>query len=141
MARITAQTQNERMKTQTATPQALHGALADRFNEHDLDGLLALYDEEASLVPQPGTVVKGSQALRQALAGFLALKPQETFAETLGVVIAGDLALTHSRWGLRGSHPSDGKPIRLEHFGAEVMRRQPDGSWKFLIDDPFAGDR
>jgi uncharacterized protein (TIGR02246 family) len=126
--------------TSLAEPTAVHAALADRFNQHDLDGLVALYDRDAVLVPQPGTTVTGRDHLRSALAGFLAVKPRQTFVETLGVIVVGDVAFTRSRWGLKGVDPGSGQPLVMEHFGAEVMRRQADGSWRFLIDDPFAAD-
>ena len=46
----------------------------------------------------------------------------------------GDLALTHSKWRLEvpGSDAMEGTT-------AEVVRRQPDGSWKYIIDNPFGG--
>lgn len=120
-------------------PQDLHLALADAFNRHDLDALLALYAEHATLVPVPGDAVTGAAAIRKALAGFLALSPRETFVHTVSVVRAGDLALTQSHWGLQGTRP-DGSQIVLEHHGVEVMCRHADGRWRFLVDDPFAGD-
>ena len=122
------------------SPQQLHQALAAHFNAHDLDGLVALFDAEGALVPQPGAVATAPQALRDALAGFLAFAPMDTFVETLGVVVAGDIALSRTRWGLRGTHPADGTSVTLEHHGFEVLRRQANGTWRFLIDDPFAGD-
>ena len=121
-------------------PASVHRALADRFNAHDLEGLLALYDAEATLVPTPGAVVAGHAALREALAGFLALRPRETFVDTLSVHVVGDLALTRSRWGLVGTNPANGDTIQLEHRGVEMMRRRADGSWRFLVDDPFGAD-
>jgi uncharacterized protein (TIGR02246 family) len=127
-------------RTSPATqPEALHRALADAFNRHDVDDLLALYDEEATLVPQPGRAAAGAKALREALSAFVSFAPRETFVETLGVLRAGELALTRSHWGLKGTQPN-GAPIMLDHYGVEIMRLQKDGTWRFLVDDPFAGD-
>ncbi|MEO7427484.1 MAG: nuclear transport factor 2 family protein [Fibrobacteria bacterium] len=120
-------------------PEALHAALAAAFNARDLEGLLSLYDANAALVPQPGTVAVGEKARRDALAGFLSLSPRETFVDTLGVLRAGDLALTYSHWGLKGT-ASDGAPLALDHYGIEIMRLQKDRTWRFLVDDPFGGD-
>jgi len=120
-------------------PEDLHLALADAFNRRDVDALLALYAEDATLVPTPGAAVTGTAALRKALSGFLSLSPRETFVRTVSVVRAGDLALTQSHWGMQGTQP-DGANVVLDHHGVEVMRRQEDGTWRFQIDDPFAGD-
>jgi ketosteroid isomerase-like protein len=49
---------------------------------------------------------------------------------------AGDLALTTSKWVLEGIG-ADGKPARMEGQSAEVARRQPDGTWLFVIDNPY----
>jgi uncharacterized protein (TIGR02246 family) len=121
-------------------PEDLHALLATCFNAGDLEGLLDLYEPDATLVSSPGHAVTGTGALRDALAGFLALKPRETFVETVGVVLTDGCALTRSRWGLKGTDPLDGATVTLAHRGVEIMRRQPDGTWRFLIDDPFAGD-
>jgi len=131
----------QKSENQVATrPEDLHRFLADHFNSGDLDAVVGLYESGAMLVPQPGQSVSGGPALRAALAGFLAIKPRGTFVETLSVLVVGDCALTRSRWGLTGVSPQDGSPLTLEHWGVEVMRRQADGSWRFLIDDPFGGD-
>src|SRR4029450_10309582 len=47
-----------------------------------------------------------------------------------------DLALTTSKWVLEGIG-ADGKPARMEGQSAEVARRQPDGTWLFVIDNPY----
>ena len=56
-----------------------------------------------------------------------------------GILRAGDLALTQSHWGLKGTDPS-GAPVVLDHYGVEIMQLQKNGTWRFPIDDPFAGD-
>jgi len=79
-------------------------------------------------------MVSGTKAVREALAGFLAMKPRikldaKTLAET------GGIAFTTSKWVLEGTGP-DGKPMKMEGQSAEVARRQPDGTWLFVIDNP-----
>jgi hypothetical protein len=48
------------------------------MNKGDLETALGLYEPGASLVAQPGVVATGAVALREALAGFVALKPAMT---------------------------------------------------------------
>ena len=40
------------------------------------------------------------------------------------------LDLAHADW-------PDGEPVRLEASNADVLRRQTDGSWRFVIDNPW----
>ena len=49
---------------------------------------------------------------------------------------AGDIALLFSDWTLSASDP-DGNAIEMDGRTAGVVRRQPDGSWLFAIDNPY----
>lgn len=119
------------------TPEALHHAWGERFSAGDVDGLLALYDPNAVLMAQPGQTVQGLAAIREVLAGFLALKG--TFAITLQTALqSGDTALIFARWTLSDGQTPDG-PISLAGQTSDVARRQPDGRWLLVIDNPYGG--
>ena len=116
-------------------PEELDLLFGRAVNAGDIDAVMALYEPGACLMPEPGQVVSGTKAVREALAGFLALKPKikldvKKLAET------DDVAFTSARWVLEGTGP-DGSPVKMEGQSAEVSRRQPDGSWLFVIDNPF----
>ena len=119
-------------------PGDAHRRWADRFNAGDLEGLMALYESEASLAPQPGRVVTGTAAIREGLGGFLGLKGAFEWLETKPAIRSGDLALLHSSWTLTGTAP-DGSPLSHGGTTADVVRRQADGSWLFAIDNPWGG--
>jgi len=55
------------------------------------------------------------------------------------VTRSGDIALLRSQWRITGTG-RDGGPIELAHHGIEVVRRQPDGSWRMVIDHPYGAD-
>jgi ketosteroid isomerase-like protein len=57
---------------------------------------------------------------------------------TKHVVQHGDIALLRAAW-LNGTRP-DGKSVEMTHGSAEIVRRQPDGSWRYIIDHPFGSD-
>ena len=56
-------------------PNEVLSLLGHAFNAGDLESILALYEPEATFVVQPGETVTGTEALREAFGGFLALKP------------------------------------------------------------------
>ena len=119
-------------------PAEAHALFQKAFNAGDLQGLVALYEPDAILIPQPGSEpVQGIQAIRSTLEGFLALRGKIEL-ETKHVVRYGDIALLRGAWRLRGTGP-DGKPVEMVHGSAEVVRRQP-GSWRYVIDHPFGSD-
>ena len=116
-------------------PEDLHRLFAEPLNAGDADAGMALYEPGASLVPQPGQVATGTEAIRAALDGFLALKGTVS-VETRRVLAVGDLALLYGQWRLTGTAP-DGSALHLGGRDVEVARRQPDGTWLYVIDDPY----
>mgnify|MGYP003946730741 CR=1 FL=1 len=119
-------------------PEDTHRSFVRSFNSGDLDSLMALYTPDATLVPQPGQVVTGHAAIREALQGFLSLKGTIRM-ETTYVVEAGDIALLRSEWHLDGTGP-DGKPMTMAAKSNEVVRKQSDGTWRIAIDHPYGAE-
>ena len=105
------------------------------FNQGNIESILAFYEPKAAFVPQPGQVVEGTAALRAAINGFLSMKPTLTMGKYQAIV-AGDIALSLVAWTLKGTGP-DGKPVQMEGTGTDVLSRQADGRWLFLIDNPW----
>jgi uncharacterized protein (TIGR02246 family) len=120
------------------TPEQVHRVFEDTFNAGDIDGLLQLYESDAALIAQPGSVAHGSEQIRAALQGFLALKGRITL-DTKLVFGVGDLAYLSNTWSLKGTGP-DGNPVSLGATTAEVARRQADGSRRYVIDNAW-GDQ
>jgi uncharacterized protein (TIGR02246 family) len=116
-------------------PEDMYRAFVAAFNAGDLDALIALYEPDAVLIPEPGRPVGGHAAIREALQGFLALRGTMTI-QPIAIFPTGDLALTHGRWTLSATSP-DGRPLTLGGKAAEVLRRQPDGTWLHAIDNPY----
>jgi uncharacterized protein (TIGR02246 family) len=120
------------------TPEEIHRSFEELFNAGDINGLMELYEPNAALIAQPGSVAHGSEQVRAALQGFLALKGRITL-DTRLVVSVGDLAYLSNTCSLSGTGP-DGNPVALGATTAEVARRQADGAWRYLIDNAW-GDR
>jgi ketosteroid isomerase-like protein len=117
-------------------PQDLHQLFETAFNATDIDGLMVLYEADCAIVPAPGTVAQGPEQVREALQSLLALNGTARLI-TADVVTVGDLALMSCRWTLRGAGP-DGAPLAIGGVTAEIARRQPDGAWLYVIDNPVA---
>jgi uncharacterized protein (TIGR02246 family) len=117
-------------------PEQMHGLFEDAFNAGDLEALLALYEPDAALVPQPGALAEGTAAIRESLQWFLDRRGRITL-DTKLVLRVGDLAYLANRWSLRGGTMPDGSPAELGAATAEVARRQPDGTWRYVIDNAW----
>ncbi|MGB5815968.1 MAG: nuclear transport factor 2 family protein [Thermoanaerobaculia bacterium] len=122
----------------TGTPEQVLKSIVDGINSGDLDALMTLYESEAAFAAQPGSLKHGLSGVRESLAGFIAMKGTLDL-EVKGVLEAGGLALVTGVWSFDGTGP-DGKPVKLEGHNADVLRRQSDGSWRFVIDNPWGTD-
>jgi|SRR5215470_12671268 len=99
----------------------------------DIDSLLRLYEPEAVILNRSREVQRGTAGLRQQLAPMAAAKINFTYRIDQ-VLQAGDIALMHTHWTASGPEP-------ISEHAVEVARRQPDGSWRWLIGDPFTVGR
>jgi uncharacterized protein (TIGR02246 family) len=115
-------------------PATLHRAFEDAFNRQDLESVVALYEPGAVLVSPSGSV-QGTDAIRDRYRVILAARPSMQL-QTLSVNRTGNLAMLHGRWTVveRGT---DGHQVRREGRNTEVVRRQADGRWLFVIDNPW----
>lgn len=120
-----------------SSPQEVAKLIAQGLSNGDLDGIMAMYEPNACLVPQPGQVLQGAAAVREGIAGFLAMKPTMN-VESETVVQADDVAIVYTKWSLAGTGP-EGTAVNMSGQATDVMRRQPDGTWLCVIDNPFGG--
>ena len=99
---------------------------------------MALYEPEAAFATQPGRLAPGLGGIRDALGGFVAMNGKLEL-EVIRVLEVGDLALVVGDWSFTGTGPR-GEPVKLAAKNADVLRRQADGSWRFVIDNPLGTD-
>ncbi|MDF0643931.1 MAG: SgcJ/EcaC family oxidoreductase [Nitrospira sp.] len=118
--------------------EEFHSRFAAAFNSGNVEAVMALYEPEATLVPQPGQVVQGREAIRQTLLQFLALKGTME-VKSIFTVQGSGVVLTRGQWKLTGTGP-DGKPIEMTGRSVEVLRQQPNGEWLLAVDHPFGAD-
>jgi ketosteroid isomerase-like protein len=96
---------------------------------------MRLYESQAAFASQPGTLNHGLPSVREALSGFISMKGTLDLKVTR-VLEASELALVIGRWSFTGTGP-DGTPVKLAGHNADVLRRQKDGCWRFVIDNPW----
>lgn len=122
--------QEVRMSEQ-ASVLATVDRMTSAFADGDVDRVMSTYAPGAVVVGEPGQLITGDAALREMFAGFI----RSGVAFTYGaheVVIAGDTALHLMKWTAPGPDGSDSSALSIA-----VMRRQPDGAWRMIIDHPF----
>jgi ketosteroid isomerase-like protein len=110
--------------TQHATqPEQLSRLIVERLNAGDVDGLVTLYEPDAVLALPSGEVAVGSAEIRVAYERLVANRPTFEPGSAQPTLRAGDLALTSTR-------------LATGVVTVEVARRQADGTWLWVIDQP-----
>lgn len=122
----------------TASPQQVLESIVTGINSGDLESLIPLYESEAAFASQPGILGHGESGVREALSGFISMNG-ELDLQVTRVLEVDDVALVTGIWSFDGTGP-DGEPVRLEARNADVLRRQTDGTWRFVIDNPWGTD-
>jgi uncharacterized protein (TIGR02246 family) len=122
----------------TATPVQVLESIVTGINTGNLDSLMPLYESDAAFAKEPGSLAPGASGIREALSGFISMNGTLDL-EVTRVLEVDDLALVIGVWSFDGTGP-DGEPVRLEAKNADVLRRQTDGSWRFVIDNPWGTD-
>ncbi|MHB8311690.1 MAG: YybH family protein [Candidatus Dormibacteria bacterium] len=105
-------------------PDDLTRLFVERANAGDPAGIAALYEEQAVMAYPPGSQTVGRDAIRALWEKVLANAPHFEQEPPLPTLISGDIALTTTL-------AKDGAGAR-----AQVARRQPDGTWLRLLDQP-----
>ena len=109
------------------TPEETHALLAAAFNAGDADAFAAVFEEDATMIhPPDGIVVHGRKAIRRSIEPLIAEAPTAEI-EVVGKLESDGLALTHARWRVG----------EMSGYGTIVSRRQPDGIWLIVLDNPL----
>ena len=123
--------------SQANTPEDVARMLGEAITSGDIDAALSLYEPGATFAMPTGFgegSVTGIDGLRGALGGFLAMSP-ELRINPEKTLLSGELAMVTGSWTLRGRGP-EGSDVDASGRYADVMRRQSDGSWLYVIDNP-----
>ena len=117
-------------------PEECDLLLLEAIKAGDLETAISLYEPDATFVVSPEQVVKGHDAIREVMQGFM--DAQATFnVEAVTAVTSTDGTVAVTR--VKGSSTSpgpDGNPVTSPLHSVEVVRKQADGTWRFIIDDP-----
>ena len=115
--------------------EEFHAQFADACNRGDLAALEGLYEQDATVIERSGQRTEGIEAIRKHLEQLLSMRPRMHIVGSRAHT-KGDLALLSSHWTAEATTP-DGSPVRMEFHGSELARRQPDGTWRLVLDNPW----
>lgn len=122
-------------------PEQCDRLLLAALERGDIEACVALYEPAAVLFKKSGETVSGLEAIRRIYAGMIALQPKfEVEFIKCTVSADGSIGTNRMKAGMAWKDAA-GKPHRGGFHSLEVVRKQQDGSWLFVIDDPYGSMR
>lgn len=113
-------------------PRLMNETFARAFNSRNMGALLALYEPDAVLRSATGDrSLVGRDAVAGELQGLLHVPGTMTSLNRF-CLRHGDLALLRADWQI----VDDAGAVVASGSSAELVRRQGDGTWLYIIDHP-----
>jgi len=118
-----------------AAIRATDSSFASAMGAGDAAGVAAIYLPDAHLLPPDAAPVEGREAIQQFIAGFLGAYHVTIAVSADEIEGRGDLAYARGHYTMEGTPKAAGTPpLREEGKFLEVLRRQPDGTWRYAVD-------
>ena len=116
-------------------PAEIHALFQKAFNLGDVEALISLYEPGAILMVG-GKQVRGRANISAAFHSMLSAGVEMSLT-TRSIIESGDgLALLHGEWVVRRVSATESQ-LTTRGLSTEVVRMQPDGTWQFIIDNPY----
>ena len=115
-----------------AHPGEVNAAFADGFNRRDVDAMLSLYDPDGRRRRDGRHHVRRARRASATTCERLVELGGHMVSTNLTAIVLGDIALVTAEWVITDTVVAP----RMNGRSAEVLRRQPDGTWAYLIDQP-----
>jgi uncharacterized protein (TIGR02246 family) len=109
--------------------------MTDAFHNKDLKGVLESYEPNAVIVFEPEKPSSGAGAIAEGFKGFFNLSPKFEYSGH-EIFLNGDLAMHFAPWTMTGKMP-DGTDVKQSGLSVVVLRKQPNGKWLMVFDNPF----
>ena len=116
------------------SPAEIHPLFRDAFNLGDIEAIIALYEPDAILVVD-AKIVSGREKIRKAYENILVNRGRMTLETRAVVESPKGLAVLHGDWVVERAE------LVTRGLSTEVVRRQSDGTWLFVIDNPYTPEQ
>jgi ketosteroid isomerase-like protein len=136
-ARTATLVQKDMRAADTAAIEKLHRADVEATLTQDQSYLTALWSEDAINLGFPGPPVVGIKAMGEAYAKMKVAYPEFRVLKYEPVItdvqIVGEWALEVGTFAATYKMSAKDEPVSVNDKGMRLLKRQPDGTWKFAL--------
>ncbi len=104
------------------------------FSYNDVEKIMSCYEPNAVIVFEPESPISDANVLKKMFTEMTKVNPIFTYGEH-EVFIKGDIAIHINPWEMTGEAP-DGTKIKESGLSLAVLRKQENGEWLMIIDNP-----
>lgn len=122
---------------QEAALAAVH-EMTQAFQNKNIDRVMTSYEPTATVVFEPKSPISDRAQIEAMFVGMASVSPVFTYASGHEIIVNGDLAMHIAPWEMTGSAP-DGQEINQSGLSVAILRKQSDGRWTIVIDNPHGG--
>ena len=123
-----------------AAIHATDTAFSAAANAGDGAGVAALYAPDAHLLPPNAPTVEGREAIGKFWDGLLGAYRVQITVTADQIEGYGDLAYARGHYSMDLTPKKGGAVAHEDGKFLEILRRQPDGSWRYAV-DMFSSDQ
>jgi uncharacterized protein (TIGR02246 family) len=132
--RVTSDDPGAAQKTAESAVRDQDAQWAKTAGANDLDGTVAYYTDDASLLPPNAPIATGKQAIRAVWTGMLSPDVTVSWEVTKSdAARSGELAYVTGVYQITAKN-AKGKPMEDRGKLVEVWKKQEDGKWKVVTD-------
>jgi len=132
---VAAGKEEVRMNGEESKVIELISKMTSEFQKGSIDGVLNSYESGASVMFEPGKQVSDPTVLKEMFKGAFTLNPKFSYPNGHEVYVSNDLALHIAPWVMAAEAP-DGTAIEQIGLSVSVLRKQDNGHWLLVLDNP-----
>ena len=117
-------------------PGEIYATYLKAFNAGNVDATIACYEPHACFMSRSGRAAYGAAELREVFRNTFVNRPQMKFNVRKIIPAGEDLALVVLEWRSKAV-AADGEIRLWSGMATDIVRRQPDGEWKIVLDNPY----
>ncbi|MGE5568384.1 MAG: YybH family protein [Rhodospirillales bacterium] len=104
------------------------------FNAGDSAAVAALFTDKGALIPPDRQPLGGKEVIRYGLRIAFGLYSAKVTPEAAEIDVSGDLAYAWRKYSLTITDKTAGEQRDLVATWLDILKRQPDGSWKIHLE-------
>lgn len=121
-------------------PEECDSLIEEAIKNKDLEAAVSLYEQNGTFITDSGKPVYGHDAVREQMRPLMRAESFGFTTQPKAFVSAdGNIALLRGAWSAK-IKDSQGNLKQISGNNVEVVRKQADGSWRFVIDHPTLAD-